>query len=189
MTRSGLIEQINKIDLGEFFVTETLSAALPELLERRVHAVLKAACDREIRLATAESCTGGLVASVLTDVDGCGRAFDRGFVVYTDAAKHALLGVPEQLLRDAGAVSMQVAIAMAEGALARSEADLAVAVTGFAGPGGPGDTPGLVHFGLARLAGPTLHRMERFQPTNRGSVRIAALDTAIAMLAEALAAA
>src|SRR5688572_12157344 len=131
-------------------MVETLSPALPPNIERLVERVLKAACDRELTLATAESCTGGLLASLLTDVEGCAHAFDRGFVTYAAEAKAELLGVHPGLLDSPGPVSEAVARQMAEGALRHSRADLAVSVTGFAGPGGPGDTPGLVHFALAR---------------------------------------
>ncbi|MDB5457878.1 MAG: competence/damage-inducible protein CinA C-terminal domain protein [Caulobacter sp.] len=168
-------------------MTETLSPALPADLEALVMRTLREACDRDLTLATAESCTGGLLASLLTDVDGCGHAFDRGFVVYTNAAKAELLGVPRLWLDNPGPVSEVVARAMAEGAIAGSEADLAVAITGFAGPGGPDDTPGLVHFAVSRRGGPTTHRVEHFRPAARGPVRLASLRVALEMLAAAMA--
>jgi len=112
-------------------MTETLSAILPDDLEADVHALLKSATSKSISFATAESCTGGLLSSVLTDVDGYGKAFERGFVVYTEDAKHDLLGVPRDLLASKGAVSKEVAIAMAKGALHRSAADIALSVTGL----------------------------------------------------------
>src|SRR3954466_5977913 len=96
---------------------ETLSDALPDSLDRLVGRVLTLACDKELTLVTAESCTGGLLASLLTDVTGRGHAFERGFVVYTPAAKHDLLGVPLGLLEDPGPVSEIVARKMAEGAI------------------------------------------------------------------------
>jgi nicotinamide-nucleotide amidase len=167
-------------------MTETLSSVLPTDLEARIHRVLRSLFDRGLMVTAAESCTGGLLSSILTDVDGYGRVFDRGFVAYSETAKTALLGVRPEILASDGAVSEAVAIAMAEGALARSQADIAIAVTGFAGPGGPGDIPGLVHFACLRRGGPIDHRKERFEPPSRGAVRIAALRTAIAMLERAI---
>ena len=168
-------------------MTETLSAILPDDLEADVHALLKSATSKSISFATAESCTGGLLSSVLTDVDGYGKAFERGFVVYTEDAKHDLLGVPRDLLASKGAVSKEVAIAMAKGALHRSAADIALSVTGFAGPGGPDATPGLVHIALARRgAADPLHRAEIFPDTSRGAVRLATLRLATALLREAV---
>ena len=149
--------------------------------------VLKEACDRGLKLVTAESCTGGLMASVLTDVDGCGHAFDRGFVTYTNEAKSELLGVPMDLIERDGAVSELVARAMAEGALRCSMGDLALAMTGFAGRGGPGDEPGLVHFALARRDHPTIHHVERFGDVGRGPVRLGCLHTGLDMLRRAIA--
>lgn len=167
-------------------MTETLSPALPDDVDHAARVLLERACDREISLATAESCTGGLLASLLTDVDGASHAFDRGFVVYTNAAKAELLGIPPTLIEDAGAVSEAVARAMAEGALRASQAQVALAVTGFAGRGAPGDEPGLVHFACAREGRPTAHREEHFGDVGRGPVRIACLRVGLDMLAEAL---
>jgi nicotinamide-nucleotide amidase len=160
---------------------ETLSPALPPAVDALVEKVLKAACDRDLKLATAESCTGGLIASLLTDVTGCGHAFDRGFVVYTNAAKHELLGVPLTLLDDPGPVSEVVARKMAEGALARSGADIAIAVTGFAGAGAPEDPAGLVHFAVARRGSATLHEVHRFKEKDRAGVRLRCLEVALRM--------
>src|SRR3954453_23393608 len=120
---------------------ETLSSALPPDIEQLVLDVLNAAAETHQTLATAESCTGGLLASLLTDVEGCGHCFDRGFVTYTDDSKVELLDVPRSLLDRDGAVSSGAADAMVRGALSRSDADLAVAITGYAGPGGPGSEP------------------------------------------------
>lgn len=168
-------------------MAETLSPALPDPLERLADEVLKQACTRELKLATAESCTGGLLASLLTDVPGCSHAFERGFVTYTEAAKEELLGVPAEVLKDPGAVSEIVARKMAEGALANSRADIAVSITGFAGPGGPGDPPGLVHFASAKRGGPTLHRRRQYQENDRGGVRLRALHEALEMFQERIA--
>jgi nicotinamide-nucleotide amidase len=163
-----------------------LSAVIPESLEASVRAVLGAASDAKLTLATAESCTGGLLASLLTDIENLSHAFERGFVVYTDAAKHDLLGVPTELLAREGAVSAPVAVAMAEGAIDRSRADVAVAITGFAGPAGRGDEEGLVHVACARRGRATARREAHFGPRGRGAVRIAAVTVALAMLAEAI---
>lgn len=170
-------------------MAEALSPILPPALEALTQQVLNEACLRELKLATAESCTGGLIASLLTDVPGCSHAFERGFVVYTNEAKNELLGVPEALLEDPGPVSEEVARAMAEGALSHSSAHVAISVTGFAGAGAPGDEPGLVHFALARRDGQTIHRMERFGDIGRGGVRLECARTCISMLREEICAA
>jgi nicotinamide-nucleotide amidase len=167
-------------------MTETLSPALPDDVERLVEAVLKPACDRGVTLATAESCTGGLVASVLTDVEGRSHAFERGYVVYTDEAKAQELGVPLRLIRQNGAVSEPVARAMAEGALRESGAGAAVAITGFAGRAGPDDEPGLVHFALAATGAPTVHEEHHFGDIGRGPVRLECLRVALRLLREAV---
>jgi nicotinamide-nucleotide amidase len=167
-------------------MTETLSPVLPDAVEEAARAVLQSACDRDLSLATAESCTGGLLASLLTDVEGVSNAFERGFVVYSEDAKNELLGVPRAMLDEHGAVSREVAIAMAEGAMAASHADIAVSVTGFAGPGAPDDEPGLVHFACARRGGPTLHREEHFGDIGRGPTRVECMRVGLQMLDEAL---
>jgi nicotinamide-nucleotide amidase len=140
-----------------------------------------------LKLATAESCTGGMVAAALTDVAGSSDVVDRGYVTYSNEAKAELLGVPMALIRERGAVSEPVARAMAEGALARSRADVAVAVTGIAGPGGgSADKPvGLVHLACARRGRATLHRREIF-PGDRPAVRAASVDAAFALIAAQL---
>lgn len=167
---------------------DTLSESVPDELDAYAAALLKRVCDAELLLATAESCTGGLLASVLTDVKGCGHAFERGFVVYTEEAKAELLGVDAALLRRCGAVSAPVAAAMAEGGLARSHADFCVSVTGYADDAGGEAEPGLVHFALARRGGETLSRRCEFGDRGRGGVRIACIATALRMIDEALAA-
>lgn len=166
--------------------TETLSAAIPADVEELAAAALRRACDRDVQIATAESCTGGLLASLLTDIDGMGHAFDRGFVTYSEAAKSDLLAVPAELIAREGAVSRQVAVAMAVGALSASDAGIALAITGFAGQGAEGDEPGLVHFACAADGQPTTHREEHFGDIGRGPVRIAALRIALAMIGAAL---
>lgn len=160
-------------------MAETLSPALEDLAE----SVLKRACERDVKLVTAESCTGGLLASLLTDVVGCSHAFERGFVTYTNDAKHEMLGVPSDLLDDPGPVSEAVARKMAEGALGHARGRIAVAITGFAGPG---EAPGLVHFATAAENGPTRHRREKFACEDRAGVRIEALRVALEMLNDRL---
>jgi len=167
-------------------MTETLSATLPTATERLVDAVLGLADEHDLSLATAESCTGGLLASILTDVEGRSHVFERGFVVYTDAAKAQALNVDPDLLATAGAVSEPVARAMAEGALNRSGAGLAAAVTGFAGPAGPDDETGLVHFAVARRDEATTHAVRRFGEIGRGACRLACLEVALTMMKAAL---
>lgn len=167
-------------------MAEELSAIIPDDVERAARSVLEAAGARGWRLATAESCTGGLLASLLTDIEGASSAFERGFVVYSSEAKCELLEIaPEQIDR-CGTVSREVAIAMADGALKGSHADLALAITGFAGPAGPDDEPGLVHFACARIGGETRHRCETFGDIGRGPTRIACVRVALEMLGDAL---
>ena len=167
-------------------MAETLDPALPTEVQDRADEVLELACDKEVKLTTAESCTGGLLAALLTDVPGCSHAFERGFVVYSKSAKCDLLGLDRAMVENCGAVSKPVAVAMAQGALRRSEADVALSITGFAGPGGDDDEEGLVHFACARRSGDTNHREEHFGPIGRQGVRIAALKTALEMLQTAL---
>jgi len=149
-------------------------------------ALLDLCRDRRLTIATAESCTGGLVAGVLTEIPGSSAVVERGFVTYSNAAKTELLGVPAALLARAGAVSREVAEAMAAGALAHSPADLAVAITGIAGPdGGTVEKPvGLVHFAAGRRGGVTIHRERRFGNIGRSGVRLASVAEALAMLTE-----
>ncbi|MCC5971519.1 MAG: CinA family protein [Pararhodobacter sp.] len=137
-------------------------------------------------LATAESCTGGMVAAVLSDLPGSSDVFAGGFVTYSNAMKTAALGVPADLIAAHGAVSEPVAQAMAEGALARSEATLAVSITGIAGPGGSEFKPeGRVCFGLANAAGCTTETVE-FGARGRDRVRRAARDHALKLVLGAL---
>ncbi len=163
--------------------TETLSPVLPDAVEEATRRLLAKAAERGLVLATAESCTGGMLASLLTDVSGISHAFDRGFVTYSEDAKTDMLGVPAQLIADRGAVSKAVAVAMAEGALARSRANIALAITGFADKG---DEPGLVHFACARSGRITLHREEHFGDVGRGATRVASMGVAVEMMTEML---
>lgn len=154
------------------------------LLQRDVKALIDRCRSENLKVATAESCTGGLVAGAITDMPGSSKIFDWGVVTYSNAAKTDLLGVPEKLLEEHGAVSEAVAIAMADGALARSGADIAVAVTGIAGPGGGSDEKpvGLVHFAAARRNRPTASATHRFADLGRDATRFSAVRQAIRLL-------
>lgn len=166
-------------------MTELLEA-VPDDIEAAARRVLDLACERGKTIATAESCTGGLLASLLTDVEGASHAFDRGFVVYTDDAKCDLLRVHRTTLDRCGAVSEETAHQMALGALDRSHADVAISITGFAGPGAPGDEAGLVHFACAVRGGDGARREEHFGDIGRGPVRLQCLRVALVMLSDAL---
>ena len=141
---------------------------------------------KKLMLATAESCTGGLVAGALTDIAGSSAVVDRGFVTYTNEAKAEMLGVPADTLKEHGAVSRETAEAMAKGALAHSRADLAVAITGIAGPGGGSAAKpvGLVHFAAASRGGRLIHRERRYGDIGRAEVRRRSVLEALAMLSE-----
>jgi nicotinamide-nucleotide amidase len=148
------------------------------------------ACRRHgLLVATAESCTGGLVAGTLTEIPGSSDVFDRGFVTYSNAAKEAMLAVSAAILDRHGAVSRETAEAMATGALAKSNAAIAVAITGIAGPGGgSAEKPvGLVHFACASHEGARLHREKRYGDIGRTAVRRLAVAEALAMLEAAAA--
>jgi nicotinamide-nucleotide amidase len=156
--------------------------------EPAVLALADALRARGLFVATAESCTGGLIAGVCTSVAGASDWFDRGFVSYANAAKTEMLGVPAALIATHGAVSEEVARAMADGALARSAAALAVAVTGIAGPGGgtPGKPVGLVWFALARRGGATA-TLRRSFAGDRSAVRAQTVAQALQLLHDAAA--
>ncbi len=168
------------------WMSETLEPALPPELDRQAEQAMRRLCDKQLTVATAESCTGGLLASLLTDIEGCGHGFDRGFVTYSAEAKTQLLGVPEKLVDHNDAVSAAVAKAMAEGALDRCRADIALSVTGFAGPPGPGKEEGLVYLACARRGLDTKVEERHFGAIGRGPVRIAALKVLIGMMCEAV---
>ncbi len=166
-------------------MSETLEPALPDHLDEQAGRLMHQLCDKKLRVATAESCTGGMLAALLTDIEGASHGFDRGFVTYTEASKHELLGIDPAILHKNEAVSEVVAKAMAEGALARSNADIALGVTGFAGPAGDHEQ-GLVHMALARRDEPTMHRVEHFGALGRGPVRVNSLKIMLDMLEQAL---
>jgi len=150
----------------------------------KARALLDLCRARKLTIATAESCTGGLVAATLTEIPGSSDVFERGFVTYSDAAKAAMLGVPTLVLQRFGAVSRETAEAMAQGALARSPADLAVSITGIAGPGGgsPGKPVGLVHFAAVARGGRLMHQECKFGDIGRAHVRQVSVLQALAML-------
>lgn len=167
----------------------------PPDIEALATRVLAAARARDWKIATAESCTGGLVAAALTEIPGSSDVLDRGFVSYSNPAKQKLFGVPAHILANRGAVSEPVARAMAEGALAASNAQLVVAITGVAGPGGgtAAKPVGLVYFataatGSAEQAAGVRHHEARFGDLGRSEVRLAAVRTALELLLERMAA-
>ena len=143
-------------------------------------------CDKELVVATAESCTGGMLASLLTDIEGCGHGFDRGFVTYSAEAKQQVLGLPEGVVENNDAVSAEVAKAMAEGALRRCDADIALSATGFAGPAGDGCEEGLVFMAAARRGHDTVIEERHFGPIGRGPVRIEALKVLMDLMEQAI---
>ncbi len=153
----------------------------------KAEALLAAARETGDRIATAESCTGGMIGAAITDVAGSSDVFDRGFITYSNAAKTAMLGVDPWLIATHGAVSEEVARAMAEGALDRSLASIAVAVTGIAGPGGSESKPeGRVCFGLAATGRRTRTATVEFGALGRAAVRRATVDHALDLLISAV---
>ena len=161
-----------------------MTSDFPDILIGAARGLLDDLQRRELRIATAESCTGGLIAGLLTEIPGSSAVFERGFVTYSNEAKVQMLGVKAALIDRHGAVSREVARAMAEGALHHSPADLAVAVTGIAGPdGGSAEKPvGLVHFAVAQRGSLTLDVERRFGPIGRHDVRMASVSEAIVLL-------
>jgi len=155
-----------------------------EDLRAAATAVLDVCRARGLKIVTAESCTGGLVAGALTDIAGSSAVLDRGFVTYSNNAKHEVLGVPVATIEQHGAVSRETAEAMARGALACAGVDLAIAITGIAGPGGGSkDKPvGLVHFAAVARKGTLVHQEKRYGDLGRSAVRRASVLQALAML-------
>lgn len=143
---------------------------------------------KRVVVATAESCTGGGVATAITRISGSAKWFDRGFVTYSNEAKTEMLGIPVGVIARHGAVSPQVARAMAEGALGHSAADIAVSVTGVAGPGGGSAAKpvGLVEFSCARRGGSVTQATERFEQLGRSQIRLAAVGRALSLLEQAV---
>jgi nicotinamide-nucleotide amidase len=159
---------------------------IDEALRAAARRVLDACRAQNLKLAVAESCTGGLLAAALTEIPGSSDVLDRGFVTYSNAAKQAMLGVPASVLETKGAVSKEAAEAMATGAQERSGADVTAAVTGIAGPGGgTAQKPvGLVYFAAARRGGPLLSREQRYGDLGRAEIRRRSVLEALAMLEE-----
>lgn len=156
----------------------------PRRLVHLAELTLADARETKLKIVTAESCTGGLIAGLLTEIAGSSDVVERGFVVYSNEAKRDMLDVPGDLIADFGAVSEPVARAMAEGALKNSRAHIAVSVTGVAGPAGgtPMKPVGLVHFGAARQGRSILHEMQRFGDIGREEIRIKSIETALNLI-------
>jgi nicotinamide-nucleotide amidase len=163
-----------------------VSGVFPQDLTSRAVELIDRLRRNHLMIATAESCTGGLIAGLITSVSGSSDVLDCGFVTYSNAAKTRMIGVPPELIAEHGAVSEQVARAMAEGALANSAADIAVAITGVAGPGGGTETKpvGLVHCAAARRGYPTAHRELRLGDIGREQVRLETVRVAVEMAYE-----
>ncbi|MDI6839014.1 MAG: CinA family protein [Rhizobiaceae bacterium] len=156
----------------------------PPVVEALASRIVSEFTQRNLTVATAESCTGGLIAGALTEISGSSAVVDRGFVTYSNRAKVEMLGVDEKVLGSFGAVSRETALQMVAGALRRSGADLAVAVTGVAGPtGGSAEKPvGLVHIAARHRDGRLIHREMRYGDLGRDGIRMATVTTALEML-------
>lgn len=158
----------------------------PKSITDLARMTVASALEKKLMLATAESCTGGLIAAAITEIPGSSDVFDRGFVTYSNNAKRDLLGVPGELIMDLGAVSEPVARSMAEGAVVMGEGavDIAVAVTGVAGPGGgtPLKPVGLVHIACARTGENIVHDVFRFGDIGRTEIRIKTTEQALQMM-------
>ena len=157
-------------------------------MKSRAEEVLAACGDKGVMLAMAESCTGGMIAAALTDIAGSSSVVERGFVTYTNEAKHEMLGVPAPLIEQVGAVSEEVARAMAEGAVSHSNAQISVSVTGVAGPGGGSDEKpvGLVHMAVAYAGRDTVHERHVFSG-DRQAVREQTVMAAFSLVLRVLA--
>jgi len=151
------------------------------ILKEQAQSLLNLCLDRQIMLATAESCTGGLIVGLLTELSGSSAVVERGFVTYSNEAKAEMLGVPAELIETVGAVSREVAMAMAAGAIEHSRAGFAISVTGIAGPsGGSAEKPvGMVHFGTCLQGQPPKHSFRQFEDTGRDGIRLAAIGHAL----------
>ena len=157
----------------------------PDDIEDAARRIVADFTERKLMIATAESCTAGLIAGVITEIAGSSLVFDRGFVTYSNEAKREMIGVANATLKAHGAVSREVALEMAEGAIGNSGANISVAVTGIAGPGGGSEEKpvGLVHL-AARKDGKSIHREMRYGDIGRSGVRLATVRTALEMLIE-----
>ena len=158
----------------------------PADVEALAHRIVSDFTQRQLMVATAESCTGGLIAGALTEIPGSSAVVDRGFVTYTNEAKQQMIGVTAETLDRHGAVSRETALEMVQGALDHSRAALAVAVTGIAGPGGGSDRKpvGLVHLAVKSRSGTLAHREMGYGDTGRSQIRLATVRTALEMLLE-----
>lgn len=158
----------------------------PPQIETKAQRVIELCRERGLMVVTAESCTGGLIAGALTDVSGSSAVVDRGFVTYSNEAKQEMIGVQASTLAAHGAVSRETALQMARGALMRSRAQVAVAVTGIAGPGGgSAEKPvGLVHIAAVGRDGRLIHRDMRYGDLGRDGIRLATVETALDLLLE-----
>ena len=158
----------------------------PKDIEEAAQTIVTDFAARGLLIATAESCTAGLIAGAITEISGSSNVFDRGFVTYSNEAKREMIGVANATLKAHGAVSRPTAIEMAEGAIGNSGANISVAVTGIAGPGGGSEEKpvGLVHLAAARRGHATLHREMRYGNIGRSAVRLATVRTALDMLIE-----
>ncbi|ACM36518.1 MULTISPECIES: CinA family protein [Rhizobium/Agrobacterium group] len=156
----------------------------PDDMEKAAQSIIEDFTRRGLSIATAESCTGGLIAGLLTEIAGSSAVVDRGYVTYSNQAKMDMLGVPSLTLETYGAVSRETALAMAHGALYRSGASVSVAVTGIAGPGGGSDEKpvGLVHIAALARTGAARHREMHYENHGREAIRLATIRTALALL-------
>ena len=158
----------------------------PEDIEETARAIVADFAKKELLIATAESCTAGLIAGAITEISGSSAVFDRGFVTYSNEAKREMIGVANATLKAHGAVSRETALEMAEGAIGNSGANISVAVTGIAGPGGGSEEKpvGLVHLAAARRGSKPIHREMRYGDIGRSGIRLATVRTALEMLIE-----
>jgi len=158
----------------------------PEDIEETARSIVADFTEKKLLIATAESCTAGLIAGAITEIPGSSSVFDRGFVTYSNEAKREMIGVANATLKAHGAVSRPTALEMAQGAIGNSGANISIAVTGIAGPGGGTEEKpvGLVHLAAARTGHETLHREMRYGDIGRNAVRLATVRTALEMLVE-----
>ena len=167
-------------------MTDIIDAILPSHSRELAKSTLHRVSEADLRIATAESCTAGLLAAVVTNVEGYGHVFDRGFVTYELTAKCDMLGLSEEIVQDNAAVNKEVALAMADAALEKSIADIAIGITGFAGKCDDDQEEGLVFIGLAAKGHDTIYREEHYGAKGRDVIRQAALHTAFEMIGEAV---